>query len=100
MVDMSSRSDNRQPGRQQRIELRVWYATSTEVTAPPDLSRRLWLSYEESTLLNRALGTYLGDLRMEIAGTDNAIMRRELKDEERLLRSIRSRLDDIEALAS
>ena len=80
-----------------RVELRIWYASCTEVIVPPDASRKLGLSYEESSLLNRVLGTYLGDLRMEISGTDNARMRRELREEERLLRSLRSRLDDLDA---
>lgn len=80
-----------------RVDLRIWYATSTEITAPLDAGHQLALSYEESSLLNRVLGTYLGDLRMEISGTDNPRMRRVLREEENLLRSLRSRLDDLDA---
>jgi hypothetical protein len=90
--------DDLQPGPRPRVELRIWYATCTEVTVPPDASRKLGLSYEESSLLNRVLGTYLGDLRMEISGTDNPRMRRELREEEKLLRSLRSRLDDLDSM--
>jgi hypothetical protein len=79
------------------VELRIWYASCTEVVAPVDASRRLALSHQESSLLNRVLGTYLGDLRMEISGTDNPQMRRDLREEESLLRSVRSRLDDLDA---
>jgi hypothetical protein len=71
---------------------RVWQSTSTVVIAPVLTRASLELSDEDAALLDHVLGTYLGDLRMEIAGTDNPQMRRDLKLEERLLRAIKTRL--------
>lgn len=75
------------------IFVRVWYASQTDVYVPDDLAYRLPLSMEERLALDHTLASYLGDLRMEISGTDNAQMRRDLRTEERLLTSIRTRLD-------
>ncbi|MHB8512332.1 MAG: hypothetical protein ACYDCC_09125 [Actinomycetota bacterium] len=51
------------------------------------------LSEEQAMLLERILTTYLADLRMEIAGTDDVRFRSALKDEklsiEPLLDSLR-----------
>jgi hypothetical protein len=75
------------------IFVRVWYASQTDVFIPDDLTYQLSVSMEERLTLDHALASYLGDLRMEISGTDNAQMRRDLRTEERLLTSIRTRLD-------
>jgi hypothetical protein len=76
------------------VRMRVWYASSTDVFVPDGLVQRLSLSIDESCALEHALTSYLSDLRMEISGTDNAQMRRELRSEERLLNAIRVRLSE------
>ena len=43
------------------------------------------LTIEQSTALKRALESYLGDLRMEIADTDRQEFRDGLKQEKQLL---------------
>ncbi len=50
------------------------------------------LSAEEAMLLAQILKGYLGDLRMEIADTDNPGMRRDLHREEEALRGLIARL--------
>jgi hypothetical protein len=62
------------------------------VAGPPERTAPVVLSAEEAQLLGRILGSYLGDLRMEIAGTDNAAMRRELHGEEDAIRRLLARL--------
>ena len=52
------------------------------------------LSSDEAALLARILAGYLSDLRMEVADTDNAAMRRALKAEEDVVRSLLTRVDD------
>jgi hypothetical protein len=71
---------------------RVWQSTCTVVFAPKLTPARLELTDEDTAVLEHVLHVYLGDLRMEIVATDNPQMRRELKCEERLLRSIQHRL--------
>ena len=73
-------------------ETRIWYATRVEVFAPPPDLVVLELTGGEASLLARVLHGYLSDLRMEIVGTDNPAMRRDLKSEERILKTIRSQL--------
>jgi hypothetical protein len=79
---------------------RVWQSTRTVVFAPDVSPNRLELSDEETAVLEHVLKTYLADLRMEIVGTDTPQMRRDLKGEERLLRSIQHRLHPEPALAT
>jgi hypothetical protein len=71
---------------------RIWYSTRSVVFAPESDTLTLELASEEVSVLDHVLEVYLGDLRMEIVGTDNPQMRRDLRDEERLLRSLRTRL--------
>jgi hypothetical protein len=51
------------------------------------------LSSEESAALGKALTSYLSDLRMEIANTDNAEFRRGLQAERAALESVLTKLD-------
>lgn len=51
------------------------------------------LSSEESAALGKALTSYLSDLRMEIADTDNAEFRRGLQAERTALESVLTKLD-------
>ena len=71
---------------------RIWQSTSTVVFAPDFCATSVELTDEETAVLEHVLLTYLSDLRMEIVGTDNPQMRRDLKGEERLLKSIQHRL--------
>lgn len=57
----------------------------------------LALSAEESEAVQKALRTYLADLRMEISNTDNAAYRRELQAERTALEGVVGRLDDAAA---
>jgi hypothetical protein len=50
------------------------------------------LSTEEAMLLAQILKGYLGDLRMEIADTDNPGLRRDLRTEEEAIRGLIARL--------
>jgi hypothetical protein len=52
------------------------------------------LTADESSALRQALQTYLSDLRMEIADTDNRAFRQELKDERAALESVAQKLSD------
>jgi hypothetical protein len=79
---------------------RVWQSTCTVVFAPPMSPTHLDLSDEDAEVLEHVLHVYLGDLRMEIVGTDNPQVRRELKVEERLLRSIQHRLHPEPAISA
>lgn len=85
------------------VALEVWVAGSVAsaprrpvvepgVDGRPGHTAPVVLSAEEAQLLGRILGSYLGDLRMEIAGTDNAAMRRELHGEEDAIRTLLARL--------
>ncbi len=49
---------------------------------------RVQLDEEEVDLLDRVLGIYLGDLRMEVRVTDNRRLRADLKHEEALVRRV------------
>ncbi len=53
---------------------------------------RLELTPEESDLLRQALETYLSDLRMEIADTDQMEFREALKRQEVALRGVAERI--------
>ncbi len=53
---------------------------------------RLELTPEESDLLRQALETYLSDLRMEIADTDQMEFREALKRQEVALRGVADRI--------
>lgn len=55
-------------------------------------ARTLNLWGDESALLGRVLKGYLGDLRAEIPATDDPTMRRDLREEEELVRNILDRL--------
>jgi hypothetical protein len=52
------------------------------------------LTAEESPALQKALRTYSSDLRMEIAATDNAAYRTELREERATLESVVSKLNE------
>ena len=52
------------------------------------------LSPEDARLLRDVLESYLGDLRMEIAGTESLSFRENLKKTEVLLKSLLLRLRD------
>ncbi len=54
----------------------------------------LTLNSEEARLLRRLLDTRLGDLRMEIADTEDYELRQALHRDEAMLRSIIARLDE------
>ena len=51
------------------------------------------LTEDEAALLSRILANYLSDLRMEVADTDNAAMRRALKSEEDTVRALIARVE-------
>ncbi len=53
---------------------------------------RLELTAEESELLRQALESYLSDLRMEIADTDQMAFREALKRQEAALRAVADRI--------
>jgi hypothetical protein len=53
----------------------------------------LQMTADEAALLARILANYLSDLRMEVADTDNATMRRALKSEEDTVRALLSRVE-------
>ena len=57
------------------------------------------LSPEESDALRSSLRTYISDLRMEIADTDNPEFRRVLRGERSVLESVLSRLEDAGRIA-
>jgi hypothetical protein len=75
---------------------------SSAETAPPEGPElaavdgeqrvRIQLDGEEVQLLDRVLGSYRGELRMEVRGTDNRRLRAELRREEQLLRRLIERL--------
>ena len=54
---------------------------------------RLDLNAEQRTTLIEVLESYVSDLRMEIADTDNPGYRRELRAERELLESVVAKLD-------
>jgi len=56
----------------------------------------LELSREEKDTLIDVLGSYLSDLRMQIADTDSSFFREELKTKKRILIGILDRLNDLE----
>lgn len=53
----------------------------------------LELSREDFTLLKAVLGRYVSDLRMEIAGTENAGWREEMHTDEDRAKGLLARLD-------
>ncbi|HXY68574.1 MAG TPA: hypothetical protein VEH62_03935 [Gemmatimonadales bacterium] len=53
---------------------------------------QLDLTAEEAAVLRQALEAYLSDLRMEIADTDSADYREELKRQEEILTRLEDRL--------
>jgi hypothetical protein len=53
---------------------------------------RLELESREASVLRRALEDYVSDLRMEVANTDSQEVRDDLKETERILKSIIERL--------
>jgi hypothetical protein len=57
------------------------------------------LTPEEVVALQQVLNTYCGDLRMEIAETDNAEYRRGLRDERALLEGVIAKLQHAGASA-
>ena len=52
------------------------------------------LDAEQSAALRKALKSYLSDLRMEIADTDNPTYRRELRDERASLETVVEKLNE------
>jgi len=54
----------------------------------------LQVTADEAALLARILANYLSDLRMEVADTDNAAMRRALKAEEDTIRALLTRIEE------
>jgi hypothetical protein len=63
-------------------------ASTTPAEAVPTGNRRVELDEEEIDFLDRVIGIYLGDLRMEVRVTDNRRLRAELKHEEELVRRV------------
>lgn len=57
------------------------------------------LTPNEAEALQHVLNTYCGDLRMEIADTDNAEYRRGLRDERAVLEGIMAKLQHAAASA-
>jgi hypothetical protein len=51
------------------------------------------LTSENAEMLREIISTYLSDLRMEIAGTENMDFREELKKKEEFLNEILRRLE-------
>ena len=51
------------------------------------------LTSEKAEMLREIISTYLFDLRMEIAGTENMNFREELKKKEELLKELLPRLE-------
>ena len=86
MSEQDSGSGNVVAFGRRRIKIQVLEggATAGTAEAPPPV-HDVALSDEQSQLVHRILGSYLSDLRMEIAGTDNPVMRRSLHHEEDLL---------------
>ena len=60
---------------------------------PYDDAMAAELNSDESTAVRKALTSYLSDLRMEIANTDNAEFRRGLQAERAALESALTKLD-------
>lgn len=58
------------------------------------------LSIEESGAVQKAMRSYLSDLRGEIVGTDNPQYKSELREERALLESALSKLDEVAAAAT
>jgi len=54
---------------------------------------RLDLTHDEVAMLERVLGSFLSDLRMEIVRTDRVQFRNELKHEAVLIRGFIARLE-------
>lgn len=75
------------------LAARIWAARNAggddQLHAAP---RTLNLWGDEAALLGRILGGYLGDLGIEISATDEPAMRRDLSDEDELVRSMLDRL--------
>lgn len=63
-------------------------ASTTPAEPVPTGNRQVELDEQEIDLLDRVLGIYLGDLRMEVRVTDNRRLRGELKNEEGLVRRV------------
>lgn len=74
--------------------VRIWSASSTDVYAPARDTVRLDLTYENASLLERALHNHLTELRHEIAATHDSAQRLLLTDQEHQLRSIWIRVGD------
>lgn len=51
------------------------------------------LTSEKAEMLREIISTYLSDLRMEIAGTENMDFREELKKKEEFLKQLLPRLE-------
>jgi hypothetical protein len=72
---------------------RLWAARNAGGDDQPQgAARTLNLWGDEAALLGRILDGYLGDLRVEISAADDAAMRRDLSDEDELVRSMLDRL--------
>jgi hypothetical protein len=91
---MTNRRDERVEQVQAVVAVEVWVDGGDAVAAvdAPGPGEPVVLSGEEAELLGRILTAYLGDLRMEIANTDNAAMRRDLHREEDSIRALLARL--------
>jgi hypothetical protein len=57
----------------------------------------LELSKEEKDTLIDVLGSYLSDLRMEMADTDSSFFREELRNKKKILDNILDRLKNLDA---
>lgn len=86
MDQQESGSNNVVAFSRRRVKIQVLDGgeSAPEAGAQP-AAHDLTLSDEQSQLVHRILQSYLSDLRMEIAGTDNPSMRRALHHEEDLL---------------
>ena len=99
---MQNRRDERIEEIQAVVAIEVWVdgepagpdGSGEEGAAPDHRDRNgpVVLTGEEAELLGRILTSYLGDLRMEIADTDNPAMRRDLHREEDSIRALLTRL--------
>jgi hypothetical protein len=100
---MQNRRDERVEEIETVVAIEVWVdgepagpdTIGDEAAAAPDhrgADGPVVLTGEEAELLGRVLTSYLGDLRMEIADTDNPAMRRDLHREEDSIRALLTRL--------
>jgi hypothetical protein len=99
---MTNRREHRAQEFEAVVAVEVWVdddaapardVAAGQATAPTvEAGGPVVLSASEAALVGRILRSYLGDLRMEIADTDNPAMRRDLHAEEDAIRDLIGRL--------